>query len=261
MKISACIITYNHEPFLRKCLDGAISQKLNCEYEIIIGEDCSTDKTLDICKEYQLKYPNIIKLLPSNKNHGMIGNWLRTISECKGKYIAICEGDDYWTDPNKLQTQFDIMETNSEYSFTFHNVSVKNEIKSINYSYPTPSKKILAFNDILKKHYIPTCSVFFRREMYPKPEPDFLIHCLIGDIPVQLLLSSRGDVFFLDKKMATYRKNQNGITLNTSHLAKGRKGYVYVYFNLLKYLFPRYFFPLSYKLSLTILGFIKDRFK
>jgi len=261
MKISVCIITYNQEPFIRKCLDGVISQKLNFEYEVIIGEDCSTDKTLDICKEYQLKYPNIITLLPSNENHGMVRNWLRTISECNGKYVAVCEGDDYWTDPNKLQTQFDIMETNNEFSFTFHSVSVKNEIKSINYIYPKPSKKILTFNDILKKHYIPTCSVFFRREMFPKPEPNFLKYCLMGDLPAQLLLSSNGNAFFLDKKMATYRKNQNSITLNVSQITNGRRGYVYLYFNLLKYLFPRYFISLSYKLSLTILGFIKDRLK
>ena len=260
-KISVCIITYNHESYIRECLEGAISQKLNCEYEIVIGDDLSTDKTRDICNEYQLIYPSIIRLLPSNTNLGMMGNWLRTSSECKGKYIAVCEGDDFWNDPNKLQIQFDLMERNSDYSFTFHSVEVNNEIESVSYKYSLPKKNILSFNDILRKHYIPTCSLFYRTEMLTKPLPDFLINCLMGDLPNELILASRGDAFYLDRKMATYRKNQNSITMNLTHIAKGRRAYLYVYFSLLKYLFPRYFFPLSFKLCLTILGFIKDRIK
>lgn len=261
IKVSVAMITYNHENYIREAIEGVINQNTNFSYEILVGEDCSNDLTRSICEEYESKYPKLFKLIPKTENVGMNKNWSRTVANCSGKYIAICEGDDYWTDPNKLQTQFDIMESNSEYSFTFHSVSVKNEIKSINYNYPKPSKKILTFNDILKKHYVPTCSVFYRSEMFPKPDPDFLKHCLMGDLPAQLLLTSRGNAFFLDKKMATYRKNQNSITMNLTQILKGRRAYVYVYFNLLKYLFPKYFFPLSFKLSMTILGFIKDRFK
>jgi len=112
IKVSACIITYNHEGFIRECLEGAVNQKVNFEYEIVIGEDNSSDSTKQICIEYAEKYPNLIKFFAREKNLGMIGNWINTIKNCKGKYIALCEGDDYWTDPLKIQKQVEFFEAN-----------------------------------------------------------------------------------------------------------------------------------------------------
>ena len=183
--VSVFMMAYNHEKYVAQALDSVLIQKVDFEYQIVLGEDCSTDNTREIVIKYAELYPKKFKLLLHKTNIGAVNNQNLILANCTGKYIAMLECDDYWTDPNKLQTQFDIMETNGEYSFTFHSVSVKNEIKSINYNYPKPSKKILTFKDILKKHYIPTCSVFFRSEMFPKPDPDFLINCLMGDLPVQ----------------------------------------------------------------------------
>lgn len=115
MKVSACIITYNHEKYIRECLEGAINQIIDYEYEIVISDDKSSDNTLQICLEYASKYPNLIRILPSEFNLGMIGNWIKSISNCKGKYIALCEGDDYWTDPLKLKKQVDFLEENGGY--------------------------------------------------------------------------------------------------------------------------------------------------
>ena len=89
VKISACIITYNQENYIKDCLDGAISQELDYDYEIVIGDDCSTDNTLSICKEYAEKYPEKIRLLSRDKNKGMAGNWVDTIQNCNGKYVAV----------------------------------------------------------------------------------------------------------------------------------------------------------------------------
>ncbi len=121
--VSACIISYNHEDFIGKCLDGALKQKVNFNYEIVVCVDKSTDNTLRICEEYQEKYPQTIKLYPRENNLGMIGNWIQSISDCQGKYIALCEGDDYWTDPLKLQKQVDILEANPRLSGCFHIVT------------------------------------------------------------------------------------------------------------------------------------------
>ena len=114
--VSVIVTTYNQEKFIRKAIDSNLAQETSFEYEIIIGEDFSTDGTRDICVDYSLKYPDIIRLLLHQKNVGMHQNAIQTLHLAKGKYIAFCEGDDFWTDPNKLQMQFALLENNSEYS-------------------------------------------------------------------------------------------------------------------------------------------------
>mgnify|MGYP003291856894 CR=1 FL=1 len=118
--LSIVTITYNHEPYIRKCIEGVLIQQVNFPIEFIIAEDCSTDGTLAICKEYAIKYPNLIQLITSENNVGAIANERRAMKAAKGKYIAFCEGDDYWTDPLKLQRQIDFLEENPKYSVTFH---------------------------------------------------------------------------------------------------------------------------------------------
>src|SRR5271157_2282730 len=110
--VSVFMITYNHEKFVGQAIESIVTQKVNFDFELIIGEDCSTDNTLDICNKYAKQYPDIIKLFPSEKNYGMMGNTVRVLYACTGKYIAMCEGDDYWCDPYKLQKQIDFLEAN-----------------------------------------------------------------------------------------------------------------------------------------------------
>jgi glycosyltransferase involved in cell wall biosynthesis len=118
-KVSIFIVTYNHENYISQCIDSVLSQVTNFDYEIIIGEDCSYDNTLQICLNYQLEHKNI-RLLKSDKNIGLIANWIRSIKACRGKYIAICEGDDFWIDPNKLQIQTDFMDANIRFCDVFY---------------------------------------------------------------------------------------------------------------------------------------------
>ena len=118
--LSIVTITYNHEPYIRKCIEGILMQQVNFTMEFIIAEDCSTDGTLAICKEYAEKYPNLIQLITSENNVGVIANERRAMKAAKGKYIAFCEGDDYWTDQLKLQKQVDFLEEYPDYSVTFH---------------------------------------------------------------------------------------------------------------------------------------------
>ncbi len=118
--LSIVTITYNHEPYIRKCIEGVLMQQVNFPIEFIIAEDCSTDGTLTICKEYAEKYPDLIQLITSDNNVGALVNERRAMKAAKGKYIAFCEGDDYWTDPLKLQKQVDFLEEHPEYSVTFH---------------------------------------------------------------------------------------------------------------------------------------------
>lgn len=117
--VSIVCATYNHQPYLRRALDGFLMQKTTFPYEIIIADDCSTDGTKAICDEYVAMYPGIMQYVSKNKNIGGIENERRAIAAARGKYIATCEGDDYWTDPQKLQKQVDFMEAHPECSVTW----------------------------------------------------------------------------------------------------------------------------------------------
>jgi len=123
--LSVITITYNHEPFIAKTIEGVLMQKTSFPIEYIIAEDCSTDNTRNICFEYANKNPNTIKLITSDNNVGFVENEKRGIRAARGKYIAFCEGDDYWTDPLKLQKQVDFLELHPEYSVTFHRYQIR----------------------------------------------------------------------------------------------------------------------------------------
>ena len=118
--LSIVTITYNHEPFIAKTIEGVLMQQVNFRIELIIAEDCSTDGTRAICQQYAEQYPALIRLITSESNVGAIANERRAMQAARGKYIAFCEGDDYWTDPLKLQKQVDFLESHPDYSVTFH---------------------------------------------------------------------------------------------------------------------------------------------
>ncbi len=118
--LSIVTITYNHEPFIAKTIEGVLMQQVKFPIELIIAEDCSTDGTRAICQRYAEEYPELIRLITSDSNVGAIANERRAMLAARGKYIAFCEGDDYWTDPLKLQKQVDFLESHPDYSVTFH---------------------------------------------------------------------------------------------------------------------------------------------
>lgn len=129
--LSIRCLVYNHEPFLRQCLDGFVMQKTNFRFEAIVHDDASTDGSAAIIREYAEKYPDIIKPIYETENQyskhdGSLGRIMN--AACKGKYIAVCEGDDYWIDPLKLQKQVDFLETHLDYSMCFHRAKIENKI-------------------------------------------------------------------------------------------------------------------------------------
>lgn len=126
MKLSVFVVTYNQERYIRQCLDSILSQKVNFEYEVIIGEDCSTDETGTICDEYATKYSQV-QVFHHSHNLGLLGNWEFVMNKCQGEYIALLEGDDYWIDINKLQRQVDWLEAHPDYSLTFTRAEIQYE--------------------------------------------------------------------------------------------------------------------------------------
>jgi glycosyltransferase involved in cell wall biosynthesis len=117
MKLSVAILTYNQEKYIRQCLDSVLMQKVGLEYEIVVGDDASSDGTQDVLQEYAAKCSGKFVLLLSERNEGISKNYKKVLSACKGEYIALCEGDDFWTDAHKLQTQVNFLEKHPGYGF------------------------------------------------------------------------------------------------------------------------------------------------
>src|SRR5450759_654919 len=124
------MVTYNHENYISKAIGSVLMQKTSFQFKLFIGEDCSTDKTANICLKYQVENPEIIEVIFQKQNIGATNNALKIFEKCfssGAKYIAMLEGDDYWTDPNKLQTQVDFLEANPDFSLCFHSVKILKE--------------------------------------------------------------------------------------------------------------------------------------
>ena len=225
--VSVCCVTYNHADFIKQTLEGFVTQKTNFPFEVIIADDCSTDGQQDIIKEYAKKYPDIIKPIFHSHNTGSYQNLLDAASACKGKYVAMCDGDDYWTDENKLQKQADFMDTHKDCSICFHPVLIKYEDGSQkNVIFPKSRhhiyKKTLNINDLLKYNFIQTNSVMYRWVFNDKNSIEDILHknILPVDYYLHLLHASKGKICFLPDVMAVYRKHVNGIWYGVNLLDK-----------------------------------------
>ena len=229
-KISACLITFNHENFIRECLEGAISQIGDFDYEIIIGDDCSSDNTKQICLEYSTKYPNLIKYTKRNNNLGMIGNWIATISECSANYIALCEGDDYWTDPYKLKKQVDFLEANSDYVLSFHKVKILKPSGEFVDDFITNVPENYETQETLARlgNYIHTPSVVFRNIKMEFP-PEFSLSP-VGDYFLYIMLTEHGKLKNLEEEMAVYRY---GVGIHSSKTSLNITKTVFNFYSLL----------------------------
>lgn len=256
-------MTYNHESYIRQCLEGFVMQKTTFRFEVFVHDDASTDNTPKIVKEFEEKYPDIFTCIYQTENQFKKHNALTNIlfPMAKGKYIALCEGDDFWISENKLQLQVDILENNPSLSFCFHEVKVLNEISNIIYEYPRPLKTVLEFRDILSRHYVATCSLVIRKSFLPVPFPAWFNNSSIGDIPIELMLADKGNVYFIDEKLGCYRRNIQSLTSDTAHLRNGRKMFLYVYTHLNRHFSYRYWYLFAKKILMLRLGYIKDIFR
>lgn len=227
--VSICCLAYNHENYLRRCLDGFVMQKTNFKFEILIHDDASTDSTPDIIKEYAEKYPDIIKPVFQSENqyskHIKI-SWTYQYPRVKGKYIAWCEGDDFWTDEYKLQKQFDALENNPDCSFCTHKVEVVDaQGNSLNTFRPQNIEDSVFENSIIpndrfieylftKDEYPFQTSSYFARSEYIKEcidnRPDFISKVRYGDFTLMLLLASKGNVYYINEIMSNYTVNRPG---------------------------------------------------
>lgn len=204
--LSVCLITYNHVKYIRDAIDGVLMQKVNFSWELIIADDFSTDGTREILLEYKDKYPDVIKLILQEKNVGAAQNWMDLITAPTSKYIAYFEGDDYWTDPYKLQKQVRFLEDNEEYGLTYTKAKVFNDKKGVFEKNITG--KALNNKDLLISGSIPTLTTMFRRNLFRQylldVEPTNK-NWKMGDYPIWLWFQFNSKIYFLPEITSTYR--------------------------------------------------------
>ncbi len=221
--VSVLMITYNHEKYITQAIEGALMQETNFDFEIIIGEDCSTDRTREIILEYKSKHPYKIKLLLQETNKGANQNFIETYRlSCSNKYIAFCEGDDYWTDPNKLQKQVDFLEAHPEYSMCFTARDVvdpdNNFIRREHYP-----NKIYTTKDVVEGFIPSTQTIVMRNYVniidflkYNQNHPS-------GDRLVAYYCSLMGPIYYLDEVTACYRESGEGVWSSFDYWQKREK--------------------------------------
>lgn len=224
--VSICMITYNHASYIAKAIEGVMMQKCDFPIELIIGEDCSTDDTRSIIIKYKEKFPDKIRLILREKNVGMQKNFVETLLAATGKYIALCEGDDFWTDPYKLRKQIDFMQDHSDYSMCCHNAYRINQCSNETNIYPFNSfleKNTFAVEDvILNDWFVPTASILMKKEVvmdYCKFASRYKV--FNGDYSLQIIaLTNNYKLFYSNDIMSVYRLHVGGISMIDSKIMK-----------------------------------------
>ncbi|MBN1060029.1 glycosyltransferase [Clostridium botulinum] len=214
--VSISCITYNHEDYISDAIESFLMQKTNFKFEVIIHDDASTDKTANIIRKYAKEYPEIIKPILQTENqyskHVKIINTY-VLPRTTGKYIALCEGDDYWTDQYKLQKQVDYLEKNPECTMCFHSAEIVDAdgkstgklVKPYNEDCIAPIKDIILEGGL----FVATNSILYPKKLMDNP-PEFFNNTSVGDYPLQMFLSSKGYSYYIDQIMSAYRTGVKG---------------------------------------------------
>jgi glycosyltransferase involved in cell wall biosynthesis len=224
-KVSICMVTYNHAPFIAQAVESVLEQRADFAYELVIGDDCSTDGTRDILIEYQNRFPERIKLLLWPENLGLRGknNLMKTLAECKGQYLAFLEGDDYWIDPDKLLKQVALLDAHPECSMCAHNTKVvSTDSKNVLYFYTPPGEKPFSeLADVLEGYRWHTSSVLVRNGLFESlPEWSDQFYSL--DWLWYLIAAERGKIAYIDQVMSVYRVREGGIWSSLSRAERWR---------------------------------------
>lgn len=215
MKLSIITITYNHEKFIATALDSFLGQTWMGEIEIVVSDDCSKDNTVEIVRQYQKKFMGKIRLIQGEKNIGPVPNFIRGLTACRGEYVAYCDGDDYWLDPEKISKQVAALENNRSCSFSCHDVEIVTysgqpmRLHSQGRSNQNWQEGIVAGKDIVKAALqIPHANaIVFRNEFMDEKFLQKMTHGVAGDYPLTVMLASAGDAYYFKDVMSAYRQH------------------------------------------------------
>ena len=211
IEVTVLLITYNHEMYIAQAIESVLMQETNFGYEIVIGEDCSTDKTRQILIEYQQKYSDNIRLLLHEKNLGANANYRKTYSECNSEYLAYLEGDDYWIDKKKLQKQFEFLENNKDFSMCFTGAKRIDENGAVIHANMVPEqyRKNLSQRELIDGYMPPGPTAFARR--YPLMLPDCSLRLINQDFFETVMIAEYGDFGYLPEITSCSRMHSGGV--------------------------------------------------
>lgn len=235
--VSVLIVTYNHEPYIRRAIEGVMMQRTDFEFELVIGEDASTDKTREICFEYQKKHPDIIRVLWWHENlskvkHPAGGNLQRVQAHCRGDFIALCEGDDYWINPEKLQKQVDVLLAHKNVGWCFTRAKIfqswDGRLLDWDANHSVPDGMISGKRHLLLQMFgrnrngktgaersVMTATVMYRKSVFDMAVSRFEImrwRLLTGDIILFWALDALSDAYCLPDQTAVYNRNGGGLS-------------------------------------------------
>jgi len=233
--VSICAVSFNHAPYIRECLDHFLAQKTDFPYEILIHDDASEDGTQNIIREYMGRYPGKVRAILETENQYSKGisnlSGAFNFPRAGGKYIALCDCDDYWSDPDKLRIQTEYMEAHPDCMMTVHcaeTVNDKGELINKNLMRPFRRDRLLSGSEMVDKAgSFPFASMLLRAEIV-RELPDYYTECPVGDRPLELLAASRGTVYYFDRPMSVYRFNGKGSwtdSMKTGDLEKKQNEY------------------------------------
>lgn len=222
MKLSVCIFTYNHEKYIAQTVESILAQQTTFDFEIVIGEDHSTDNTRDIIRTYEAKHPGKIRVIYNQVNLGLMKNHINTLLHAKGDYIALIDGDDFLTYPFKFQRQIDFLEQNPQFVLSFHDVNILNIDGTLNEQTccgsNTPS--VIQFEDVVCRVSIPTLTLVFNKKFLRGYPPAWFETLNAPDRPFFLLLLDQGPGYYFNECWGVYRKHLHGHWTSQSYLSQ-----------------------------------------
>jgi len=203
--VSVSMTAFNSEQWLARALDSVLRQQTDFPIEIVIADDCSTDSTLRIAHSYREQHPGLIRVLERSRNLGIQRNTCETMNQCRGKYIAWLDSDDYWTDPEKLAVQVQVLESDPSISVCGHFVRWVTKDGEVNREkYPSMAPGRYGLQEVLRHNFLPTPSVVFRNGIQRGLPPWYFDLESLSDWPIWVLAALAGEVLLLDRVMADY---------------------------------------------------------
>ncbi|HEX2042310.1 MAG TPA: glycosyltransferase [Acidimicrobiales bacterium] len=212
MKLSVCLITYNHEAYVRTALESVLDQEVDFPLEIVVADDASVDGTVSIIEEYRAKHPDLINPVGDGTHRGVTGNFAKGLRACQGEYIALLEGDDYWTDSEKLSSQVAFLDRHPECALSFHPVTaVDDGGRPLSYNpFPTFHRTFFELKDLLTAgSFVPTGSIVLRNGLF-EPLPQWFFDVPIADFPLNVLMARHGRIARMGKSMGAWRLHGGG---------------------------------------------------
>jgi glycosyltransferase involved in cell wall biosynthesis len=211
--VSICCITYNHAPYIAQAIEGFLMQETDFQVEIVIHDDASDDGTSEIVEQYAAEYSNLIRATINPSNKGMMANFVGCLADCRGEYIALCEGDDYWTENSKLSQQLALLQQHDHWSAVAHQVTYVDEEGKELPAPPTFNGSEVDLHYLFHHnlgHFIPTCSLFFRSRYWQ--HDIWQEELFFGDFTLHIVLALAGPIGFVQQNWGSYRRHKGGIS-------------------------------------------------